>query len=107
MERAIFDPESAMLKGFLNGLQAHLAPEGEGWLIMSDLAQRLGLRKNGELEEWIEQAGLVVVGQLKAQPTHPKSSDTSDPFYEARRGETTSLWRLQSQHDCAHTDPMP
>jgi len=107
MERAIFDPESAMLKGFLNGLQAHLAPEGEGWLIMSDLAQRLGLRKHGELEEWIEQAGLVVVGQLKAQPTHPKSSDTSDPFYEARRGETTSLWRLQSQHDCAHTDPMP
>jgi len=97
MERAVFDPESAMLKGFLSGLQAHLSPEGEGWLIMSDLAERLGLRASGALQGWIEQAGLVVVDQLTAMPTHPKSSDTSDPFYQARRGETTSLWRLQSR----------
>jgi hypothetical protein len=97
MERAVFDPESAMLKGFLSGLRAHLSPDGEGWLIMSDLAERLGLRASGVLQGWIEQAGLVVVAQLKAVPTHPKSSDTSDPFYEARQGETTSLWRLQSR----------
>lgn len=103
MERAVFDPESAMLKGFLSGLQAHLSPEGEGWLIMSDLAERLGLRASGTLQGWIEQAGLVVVDQLKAAPTHPKSSDTSDPFYEARRGEITSLWRLRSRLN--HTNP--
>src|SRR5690606_10756335 len=44
IERAIYDPESGMLLSFLNGLAEHLAPGGEGWLIMSDLAEHLGLR---------------------------------------------------------------
>ena len=33
-----------MLRGFLTGLAAHLEPGGEGWLILSDLAEHLGLR---------------------------------------------------------------
>ena len=41
---AIYDPESRMLRGFLGGLAAHLEPGGEGWLILSDLAEHLGLR---------------------------------------------------------------
>ncbi len=97
LERAVFDPESAMLKGFLNGLSAHLTPQGEGWLIMSDLAERLGLRAPGELARWIEAAGLEVVGHLQTQATHPKSADTHDAFYQARHREITSLWRLQSR----------
>ena len=97
LERAVFDPESAMLKGFLNGLSAHLTAHGEGWLIMSDLAERLGLRAPGELAHWIEAAGLEVVGRLQAPATHPKSADTHDAFYQARHREITSLWRLQSR----------
>ena len=44
IEHAIYDPDSRMLRGFLGGLAAHLAPEGVGWLLLSDLAERLGLR---------------------------------------------------------------
>src|SRR5690606_3191428 len=44
LESAVYDPDSRMLKGFLDGLRSHLEPGGEGWLIMSDLAEHLGLR---------------------------------------------------------------
>ena len=39
MEHGIFDPDSRMLRGFLAGLTSHLLPGGEGWLILSDLAE--------------------------------------------------------------------
>ena len=45
---AVYDPSSAMLRGFLDGLADHLLPGGEGWLIMSDLAEHLGLRPHGD-----------------------------------------------------------
>jgi methylase of polypeptide subunit release factors len=94
IEYAVYDPGSAMLRGFLAGLAAHLAPGGEGWLIMSDLAEHLGLRAPGELQGWISAAGLCVLGRLDARPRHPKASDASDPLHAARAKETTSLWRL-------------
>lgn len=94
LEHAIYDPDSAMLKGYLNGLAAHLADQGEGWLIMSDLAEHLGLRPAGFLEEAIHNAGLRVLGQLAARPRHAKAFDASDPLHEARSAEITSLWRL-------------
>jgi SAM-dependent methyltransferase len=94
LEQAIFDPESKMLRGFLSGLKAHLAPNGEGWLIMSDLAEHLGLRAEGELLKLIEAAGLSVKGKLDARPTHPKTQDETDPLHIARSREVTTLWRL-------------
>jgi SAM-dependent methyltransferase len=94
IERAVYDPDSAMLRGFLQGLAAHLLPGGEGWLIMSDLAEHLGLRAPGEMPGWIADAGLKVLGRLDARPHHPKAQDASDPLYQARRKEVTSLWRL-------------
>jgi methylase of polypeptide subunit release factors len=94
IERAVYDPDSAMLRGFLQGLAAHLLPGGEGWLIMSDLAEHLGLRAPGEMQGWIADAGLKVLGRLDARPHHPKAQDASDPLHQARRKEVTSLWRL-------------
>ena len=35
LERAVFDPDSRMLLGFIAGLADHLEPGGEGWLILS------------------------------------------------------------------------
>ena len=83
-----------MLLGFLNGLAAHLAPGGEGWLILSDLAEHLGLRTRAELLAAIDVAGLQVLGKLDVKPHHPRVSDTSDPLHAARAAELTSLWRL-------------
>lgn len=94
VEYAVYDPDSRMLRGFLSGLAAHLEPGGEGWLILSDFAEHLGLRSRDTLLAWIEEAGLKVVGQLDARPRHPKASDASDPLHAARAKEVTSLWRL-------------
>jgi SAM-dependent methyltransferase len=94
LEHGIYDPESRMLLGFLKGLPAHLDRRGEGWLILSDLAERLGLRSRAELLKAIEAAGLSVVDRIDTRPTHPRVSDQADPFHAARAAEVTSLWRL-------------
>lgn len=94
LEHAVFDPESRMLRGFLNGLAAHLEIGGEGWLILSDLAEHLGLRTRAELLAAIDVAGLKVLGKIDVKPHHPRVSDTSDPLHAARAAELTSLWRL-------------
>ena len=54
----------------------------------------MGLRSRDELLGWINNAGLKVIGRLDTKPKHPKARDTSDPLYEARAKEVTSLWRL-------------
>ena len=94
LEQAIYDPESRMLYGFLNGLAAHLEPEGEGWLLLSDLAEHLELRPRAELLIAFERAGLVVIGKTDVRPHHPRASDQADPLRAARAAELTSLWRL-------------
>ncbi len=86
-----------MLKGFLAELAAHLCPGGEGWLILSDLAEHLGLRTRDELMSWIDAAGLTVLGRMDAKPVHGKARDSTDPLHEARAAEVTSLWRLAAQ----------
>ncbi|MFD0666638.1 methyltransferase [Ramlibacter sp. MAHUQ-53] len=94
LELAVYDEGSRMLRGFLSGLAAHLAPGGEGWLVLSDLAEHLGLRPREELLGWIAAAGLAVKDRLDIRPRHPKASDPSDPLAAARGREVTSLWRL-------------
>jgi len=96
IERAIYDENSGMLKGFLAGLAAHLAPKGEGWLILSDLAEHLGLRTRAELEEWIAAGGLKVISKTDIKAEHKKAQDETDPLHAARAAELTSLWRLSA-----------
>jgi methylase of polypeptide subunit release factors len=97
LEHAIYDENSRMLRGFLGGLSEHLTPGGEGWLILSDLAEHLGLRAPGELPALIEACGLRVLEQRGVRPRHPKAADTSDPLHAARAKEVTSLWRLAAR----------
>ncbi len=97
IEAAVYDPDSRMLKGFLNGLAEHLEEGGEGWLILSDFAEHLGLRSRDALMEWIGAGGLKVVGKLDTRPRHGKAVDTDDPLHVARSAEVTSLWRLALQ----------
>ena len=83
-----------MLFRFLNELSGHLEPGGEGWLVLSDLAEHLGLRTRDQLLGAIDSAGLNVLERLDTRPTHPKASDRNDPLFAARAAEVTSLWRL-------------
>jgi methylase of polypeptide subunit release factors len=94
LDRAVYDEGSQMLKGFLQGVPHYLAAKGEAWLILSDLAEHLGLRTQGELPQLITEAGLKVIGQLSTSPKHPKANDVTDPFFAARSREKTHLWRL-------------
>ena len=94
LESAIYDEKSKMLKGYLNGLSAHLSEQGEGWLILSDFAEQLGLRSRDELLGWINDAGLKVLEKIDTKARHNKVLDASDPLHEARKAELTSLWRL-------------
>ncbi|MER5929889.1 class I SAM-dependent methyltransferase [Streptomyces sp. NPDC002054] len=96
LDQAVYDPDSRMLRGFLTGLPDHLEPGGEGWLILSDLAERLGLRSRTELGDAIAAAGLRVVSRTVTKPRHARSTDASDPLHSARAAEVTSLWRLRA-----------
>ena len=73
LEQAVYDQDQHMLLGFLSGLTTHLAPKGQGWLLLSDLAEHLGLRSRAALLAAIERAGLVVLERLDTRPTHPKT----------------------------------
>ncbi|MFC4503483.1 MULTISPECIES: methyltransferase [Streptomyces] len=94
VEQGVYDPDGAMLDGFLTGLAAHLRPGGEGWLVLSDLAEHLGLRTRGQLLAAVRAADLRVVDRIGTRPTHPRAQDPDDPLHAARGAEITSLWRL-------------
>ncbi|HWT36896.1 MAG TPA: methyltransferase, partial [Paraburkholderia sp.] len=97
IENAVYDYESRMLLGFLNGLSDHLEPGGEGWLILSDFAEHLGMRTHDWLLAAIDSAGLRIAGREDIKPRHPKATDASDPLHAARVAEITSLWRLKAR----------
>jgi methylase of polypeptide subunit release factors len=94
LEQAIYDPDSRMLRTFLAGVSAHLAPGGEAWLVLSDLAEHLQLRSREQLLQWIEEGGLQVLGREDIRPRHAKVQDSADALHMARTQEVTSLWRL-------------
>jgi SAM-dependent methyltransferase len=104
IEGAVYDEGSRMLLGFLKGLAAHLAPGGEGWLILSDFAEHLGLRTRDELLAAIESAGLKVLGRVDTKPDHPKAQDETDPLHQARAAELTSLWRLGASENAGSAE---
>ena len=95
LEYAVYDANSAMLRGFLQGAKSHLAKQGEVWLILSDLAEHLQLRTREELLGWFAGSGLKVKYCLDTKPKHGRSQDESDPLFAARSSEVTSLWCLE------------
>ena len=95
LEYAVYDANSAMLRGLLQGAKSHLAEQGEVWLILSDLAEHLQLRTRDDLLGWFANAGLAVKYRLDTKPKHGRSQDNTDPLFAARSAEVTSLWCLQ------------
>ncbi len=96
LDQAVYDPGHQMLRSFLAKVPEHLNPQGQAWLILSDLAEHLHLRTRQELLQWIAEAGLTVLNRIEARPTHAKASDPNDPLAQARAKEITSIWQLCS-----------
>ncbi|PAY22183.1 methylase [Dietzia natronolimnaea] len=94
LEQGIYDQDSEVLHRFLSGLADHLTPQGEGWLILSDLAEHLGLRTRDQLLDRIDAAGLTVLETRETTPRHSRAADSADPLHAARSKERTILWRL-------------
>ena len=97
IERAVYDEDSGMVKGFLNGVGERLNKNGQAWLIISDLAEHLGLRGPDDLANWISKANLEIIEILKIQPRHSKATDEEDPLHSARSKEVTMLFRLKNK----------
>jgi SAM-dependent methyltransferase len=94
LERAVYDPGGRLLERFVLGLAERLAPGGEGWLVLSDLAERLGLRPAGHVEVLAARGRLRVADERTRRPSHPRAADASDPLHAARAAEVTRLFRL-------------
>lgn len=95
VDRAVFDEGSEMLKGFLDGLPKHLTPGGRGALLLSNLAELLGLREPGWLELEFDRCLLTIAGRFDMTAKHGKAKDKSDPLHAARSKEVTTLYVLQ------------
>jgi methylase of polypeptide subunit release factors len=91
LDAAVYDPDSGVLRRFLLGLAERLTPGGEAWLVLSDLAERLGLRARDELTGMFADARLTVVDRLDTRPRPRKRVDSLSVY---RAAEITSLWRL-------------
>lgn len=94
LDRAVYDPGGTFLARLVAGLRPALRPGGEAWIVISDLAERLGLRPEGHLERLAADAGLRIADVLETRPTHPRARDLDDPLHEARAGEVVRLLRL-------------
>ncbi|HET6742894.1 MAG TPA: class I SAM-dependent methyltransferase [Kribbella sp.] len=85
LDQAVYDEDSRMLRAFLADVCDHLTPGGEVWLLLSDLAEQLGLRSRAQLLGMIRTGGLQVAGRVDITPRHRRARDQ----------EITSLWRLK------------
>lgn len=95
VDRAVFDEDNAMLKGFLDGLAKHLADNGRGALIISNLAELLGLRSADFLTNLFTEYSLKCTAKFEVTAKHGKAKDVDDPLHAARSKEVTTLYVLQ------------
>ena len=95
VDRAVFDEGSQMLTAFLEGLPEHLERGGRGALIISNLAELLGLRTPEFLNETIARCGLKIARRFDMAAKHGKAKDTDDPLHAVRSKEVTTLYVLQ------------
>jgi methylase of polypeptide subunit release factors len=96
LDRAVYDPGGDVLARVVAALPSHLAPGGEAWLVLSDLAELVGLRPRGALEARFAAAGLRLAATFTTRPNHPRARDAADPLAAARAAERTSLYVLAS-----------
>ncbi len=94
LDRAVFDPGGELLRRFIAGLPERLAPGGEGWLLLGDLAELLSLRPADWLGDELARAGLEIRWRRSTSPDHRRTTDERDPLRSLRARETTTLYAL-------------
>lgn len=95
LDRAVFDPASHVLQRLVRGLGDHLRPDGEAWLVLSDLAERLGLRRPDHVATLVHRSGLTVRDRIEtASSTRQRAISRDGPLSDLRSGEQIHLWRI-------------
>jgi methylase of polypeptide subunit release factors len=95
LDGAIYDRDGRFVSGFLARLEQHLKPGGRGYLILSDFAERLGLREPDYLRREAAASGLQLREIAAERPAHPKAEDKRDPLQVLRAAERTRLFELK------------
>jgi SAM-dependent methyltransferase len=95
LDRGVFDPAGRVLDRFVRGVGQHLRPDGEAWLILSDLAEHLGLRRPDHVPALIDAAGLTVRERISTRSSSRRRGG-DDPLAELRGREQLHLWRMTS-----------
>jgi methylase of polypeptide subunit release factors len=103
LDRAVYDPQGDFLARWLAGLRDHLEAGGEGWLVISDLPERLGLRPRGSIAEAAARAGLAssLLREVLAEPALRAKRD--DPIAAERAAEKIQLFRFGTKSADAST----
>jgi predicted RNA methylase len=102
LDRAIFDAGGRTLAAFLERLPDHLTPDGEAILLLSDLAERLGLRDRSVLPAAARRSGLTFEDRDRVPAAH-RRPDGDDPLTRARAEE--HIHRIHLRRDeTASTD---
>ena len=97
LDRGVFDPAGRMLDRLVLGVGQHLRTDGEAWLILSDLAEHLGLRRPDHLPALIGAAGLIVRDRISTRPSTRRGvTGRDDPLADLRGREQIHLWRMTS-----------
>jgi methylase of polypeptide subunit release factors len=91
LDRAVYDPGGRFLARFLEGVPGHLRRGGEAWLVLSDLAERLGLRSADHVADIASRVGLAVLGRRTARARHPRTQVRDDPLHSLRSQEVVTL----------------
>lgn len=91
LDRAVFDEGGATLARFVEGARARLSEEGVVAILVSDLAERIGLREPGHVVGLGESAGLRHLSTFDAQASHGRARDGGDPLHAARAAERVQL----------------
>lgn len=94
LDRAVFDEGGETLRRFLRLTRRHLAPGGSVGLLISDLPERLGLRKPGDLERMFEGSQLTLRSRHSTRAVHGRAKNVSDPLHQARGAECVELFLL-------------
>jgi SAM-dependent methyltransferase len=94
LDAAVYDPGGALLDRLVAALPAHLAPGGEAWLVLGDLAERLGLRAADHVAARAGAAGLRIALTLETPAAHRRAREGGGPLGAARAAERTRLYVL-------------
>lgn len=94
IDRAVYDEGGLTVRRFFSVVRSSLSVDGVVWFVMSDLAERIGIRRPGLLEELWTSGGLRLREKHEMRPSHPRSGDSEDLLFAARSGEVTSLFVL-------------